>query len=167
MRKGLLLIFLLCSILSSFAQVVPNFKQIKLNKRVHYKDAEPLVINTITYLFNTPIDEKNKSRSDAGQFLLKWMNGTPDYTFNLGEQETNYFNTDADLMLMYMASLTQFTLANKEIKDQKILVLGAMNIVLPYLNKQEHKKTWSANLWQLTESHQKGRLERFLYPSNQ
>lgn len=167
MRKGLLLIFLLCSILSSFAQVVPNFKQIKLNKRVHYNDAEPAVISTISYLFNTPIDEKNKSRADAGQFLLKWMNGTPDYTFNLGEQETNYFNTDADLMLMYMAALTQFTLANEEIKDQKILVLGAMNIVLPYLNKQENKKTWSANLWQLTESHQKGRLESFLYPSNQ
>lgn len=164
MRKDLLLIFLLCSSLSSFAQVVPNFRLIKLNKRVHYRDAEPAVINTITYLFNNPIDKKNKLRADAGQFLLKWMNGTPDYTFNLGENETNYFNTDADLMLMYMAALTKFTLANKEIKDQKTLILGAMNIVLPYLHNQEYKKTWSANLWQLTEAHQKGTLENFLYP---
>lgn len=165
MRKELLLFFLLCSSLSSFAQVAPNFKQIKLNKRVHYKDAEQTVINTINYLFATPIDKKNKARADAGQFLLKWMNGTPDYTFYLGEKETNYFNTDADLMLMYMAALTKFTLANKDIKEQKTLILGTMNIVLLYLNNQAYKKTWSIDLWQLTEAHQKGGLESFLYPS--
>lgn len=166
MRKELLLFFLLCSSLSSFAQAAPNFKQIKLNKRAHYKDAEQTVINTINYLFATPIDEKNKARADAGQFLLKWMNGTPDYTFHLGEKETNYFNTDADLMLIYMAALTKFTLANKNIKEQKTLILGTMNIVLPYLNNQAFKKTWSVDLWQLTEAHQKGRLESFLYPSD-
>lgn len=165
MRKGLLFIFLIFIGLSSFSQVLPNFKQIKLNKRVHFKEAEPAVNLTIAYLFNTPIDKKNKARAEAGQFLLKWMNGTPDYTFYLEEKETIYFNTDADLMLMYMAALTKFTLANKEIKDQKTLILGTMNIVLPYLNNQEYKKTWSANLWQLAEAHQKGRLENFLYSS--
>lgn len=164
MRKELLFIFLLCSSLVSFAQVLPNFKHIKLIKRVNYQDAEPAVINTVNYLLNTPINEKNKIRTDAGQFLLKWMNGTPDYTFYLGEKETNYFNTDANLMLMYMAALTKFTLANKEVKDQNTLVLGSMNIVLTYLSNQEYKKTWSTDLWQLTDAYQKGKLESFLFP---
>lgn len=166
MRKGLLFIFLIFIGLSSFSQILPNFKQIKLNKRVHFKEAEPAINLTIAYLFNTPIDKKNKARAEAGQFLLKWMNGTPDYTFYLEEKETSYFNTDADLMLMYMAGLTKFSLENRDVKDQKIKILGALNIVLPYLNHQEDKKTWGTDLWQLNEAHLKGKLSTFLYPSN-
>lgn len=164
MKKELLFIFLIFIGLSSFSQVLPNFKYIKLNKQVHFKEAEPAVNQTIAYLFNSPINKKNKARAEAGQFLLNWMNGTPDYTFYLEEKETSYFNTDADLMLMYMAGLTKFSLENKEIKDQKTKVIGALNMVLPYLNIQEDKKTWSSDLWLLSEAYQKGRMETFLYP---
>lgn len=165
MKKSFLFFFLLLiSISYSYSQELPQLKNIKLNKNSHFKDTEPIVLKVINYLFETPIDKKNKARTEAGQFLVKWMNGTPEYTFYLEEKETNFFNTDADLMLMYMASLTRFTLANKTIKDQKPLVIGAMRLVLPYLNQQQNKKNWSNDLWQLNEASQKGKLEEFLYP---
>lgn len=163
--KKIILFFLLffTSIYYSYSQELPNLKHIKLNKNAHYKDAEPTALKVTTYLFETPINKKNSSRTEAGQFLIKWMNGTLDYTFFLGEKETNYFNTDSDLMLMYMAGLTKFTLENSTIKDQKELVLGTMRLVLPYLDKQEDKKSWSKELWQLNDANQKGKLEEFLY----
>jgi len=163
--KKIALFFLLffTSIYYSYSQELPNLKHIKLNKNAHYKDAEPTALKVTTYLFETPINKKNSSRTEAGQFLIKWMNGTLDYTFFLGEKETNYFNTDSDLMLIYMAGLTKFTLENSTIKDQKELVLGAMRLVLPYLDKQEDKKSWSKELWQLNDANQKGKLEEFLY----
>ncbi|TKC05514.1 hypothetical protein FA048_17465 [Pedobacter polaris] len=164
MKKGALFFFLfLIGIHYSYSQDLPILKHVKLNKKVHFKDTEALVLKVINYLFETPIDKKNNARTEAGQFLIKWMNGTPEYTFYLEEKETNFFNTDSDLMLMYMAGLTKFTLENKEVKDQKTLVIGALKSVLPYLNNQENKKRWSTELWQLNEANQKGKLEEFLY----
>ena len=90
------------------------------------------------------------------------MNGTSDYVFVLDDKETVYFNTDADLMLMYMTSLTKFMWENKSEKDQKAIVLGTMKLVLPYLNKQEDKKTWSALLWQLNDANLNDKLPKFL-----
>lgn len=163
MKKFILFFLLTVSLSYSYAQELPNLKQIKLNKTSHFKDTEPIVLKVASYLFETPINKKNKARTDAGQFLIKWMNGTPEYTFYLEEKETNYFDTDSDLMLMYMAGLTKFTLENKSVKDRKALVLGTMRITLPYLNNQENKKSWSKDLWQLNEANQKGKLEQFLY----
>lgn len=163
MRKIILFLLLFFStIIYSYAQEFPNLKQIKLNKKSHFKSAEPEVIKLVNYLFETPIDAKNHSRKEAGEFLIKWMNGTPDYTFILQDTETVYFNTDANLMLIYMASLTKYMLENKSEKDQKVIVLGAMKLALSYLNQQENKKTWSALLWQLNDANLHGKLNAFL-----
>lgn len=154
--------FLLISISFAYAQELPNLNHVKLNKKSHYKDIEPLVIKVTNYLFITPVDDRNKSRREAGHFLMKWMNGTPYESFLLEEKQTHYFNTDADLMLMYMAGLTKFTLEHKSVKNQKEKVMGTMQLVLPYLDKQDNKKNWSNDLWQLVDSYQKGRLAEFL-----
>lgn len=163
-KAGLVFLLLLLFATTGFAQELPNLKQVKLNKKAHFKDAEPTVLKVIGYLFETPIDSKSSNRHQAGEFLIKWMNGTPAYTFVLEDRETNFFNTDADLMLAYMAAYTKFTIENPTIKDQKELVLGAMNIVLPYLNKQEQKKNWSKELWQLNDAQQHNKLKEYLYP---
>ncbi|MEJ5992899.1 hypothetical protein WG904_00620 [Pedobacter sp. Du54] len=154
--------FFLIAIGSSSAQELPNLKHIKLTKKVHYKEIEPVVLKVTDYLFATPINHKNAYRKEAGQFLLRWMNDTPFDTFVLEEKETNFFNTDTELMMMYMAALTKFALENKLITNQKEKILGAMQLVLPYLDKQENKKTWSKELWQLVDSYKTGKLETFL-----
>ncbi len=164
MKKVILLFLFALNTYYSFSQELPNIKNVKLNRKAHFKGTESLILKVTDYLFKTPIDKKNGDRTEAGHFLLKWMNGTPEYTFYLEENETNYFNTDSDLMLMYMAGLTKFTLENPSVKDQKNLILGTMKIVLPYLNQQEDKKSWSKELWQLNEANQKGKLEEYLYP---
>ena len=163
--KKTILFFLLFSIgiSYSYSQDLPNLKHVKLNKRSNYKGTDALVLRVTAYLFATPIDKKNMSRTEAGQFLIKWMNGTPDHTFLLEDKETEFFNTDSDLMLMYMAGFTKFALENPTIKEQKVLVLGALQLVLPYLDKQISKKTWSAILWQLNDANKKGQLEEYLY----
>lgn len=163
--KKTILFFLLCAlgISSSYSQDFPNLKHVKLNKKSSYKGTETIVLKVTDYLFATPIDKKNASRTEAGQFLIKWMNGTPDYTFLLEDKEVDFFNTDSDLMLVYMAGFTKYTLENPTIKDQKALILGTMQLILPYLDKQNSKKSWSTKLWQLNEANQKGELEEYLY----
>lgn len=166
MRKLILFLLLFSiGILNAYSQELPKVKHIKLNKKAHYKSAEPEVLKLVNYLFETPIDSKNYIRKEAGEFLIRWMNGTPDYVFVLEDKEINYFNTDADLMLIYMAGLTKFTLEHPTIKDQKQLIIGTMKLVLPYLDQQIDKKSWSNQLWQLNDANLKSRLETFLYPN--
>ncbi|MNR48086.1 hypothetical protein D3C85_1672790 [compost metagenome] len=92
------------------------------------------------------------------------MNGTPDHLFYLEEKETSFFNTDADLLLIYMAALTQFSLAHPMEKEKQQQALGAMNSALPYLYQQSDKKTWTKELWQLYDASKNGKLKEFLYP---
>ncbi len=162
--KKLTLFFLLVIVgfLTVFGQEIPKTKNVRLNKNIHFKITEPLVIKITNYLFETPINKNNNNRNEVGQFLIKWMNGTQDYTFYLAEKETNFFNTDADLMLMYMAAITKFVLDNKNIRDQKEIVYGTMQLVLPYLNQQSDKKCWSKELWQLNDAQQNGKLKEYL-----
>lgn len=158
----LFLIFVLSSS-SIFAQELPDLSKIKLRKNNQYKPAEETVNQVINYLFSTPINAKSKERQLAGEFLLKWMNGTPDHTFYIEEKETSFFNTDSDLLLMYMAGLAKHNLAHPEIKKQKDQVLGALAITIPYLNAQDNKNSWNKELWQLNDAFQKGRLQAYLY----
>ena len=162
MRK-IIFAFLFLLSLGLQGQELPNLKNIKLNKKASYKHAETTVSKVVDYLFQTPIDKKNKSRNNAGQFLVEWMNGTPDYVFYMEEKETSFFNTDSDLLLMYMAALAKFSLAKPTEKDKKIQALGAMNLVLPYLYQQSDKKTWTKELWQLYDASENGKLKEFLY----
>lgn len=163
MKKTILFLCLSFAGFYSYSQELPNLKHINLSKKAQIKGSEPLVLKVTEYLFNTPIDKKNDSRREAGQFLIKWMNNTREYTFYLEETETDFFNTDSDLMLMYMTGLTKFTLENPTIKDQRTLILGAMRLTLPYLNQQSDKKSWSKELWQLNDANQRGKLEEFLF----
>lgn len=162
MRK-IIFAFLFLLSTSVTAQELPNLKNVKLNKKTSYKQAEPTVIKVVDYLFQTPIDKKNKSRNNAGQFLVDWMNGTPDYVFYLEEKESSFFNTDADLLLMYMAALSKFSLENPTVKEKQQQALGAMNLVLPYLYQQSDKKIWTKELWQLHDAHKNGKLKEFVY----
>ena len=166
MRKTFLLIFLFSCFqaTSSFGQAPPNLKNVKLTKRASYKHAESTIIKVVDYLFQTPLQKKNKSRNEAGKFLVDWMNGTPDYVFYLEEKETSFFNTDADFLLMYMAALTKFALTHPAEKAKQEQALGAMQLVLPYLHQQSDKKTWPKELWQLYDASENGKLKEYLYP---
>ena len=166
MRKTFLLIFLFCCVqaASSFGQELPNLKNVKLTKRASYKHAESTVTKVVDYLFQTPLQKKNKARNEAGKFLVDWMNGTPDYVFYLEERETNFFNANADFLLMYMAALTKFSLAHPTEKEKQEQALGAMKLVLPYLYQQSDKKAWPKELWQLYDASENGKLKEYLYP---
>lgn len=160
--KILLSFLLLISTSFVFAQELPNLKHVKLRKKTHYKDVEPIVIKVTNYLFSTPIDDKNNARREAAQFLMKWMDGTPYEIFLLEDKQTHFFNTDTELMLIYMAGLAKFSLENKGIKDHKERTIGALQLVLPYLDQQTTKETWSKELWQLMDSYKKGKLKEFI-----
>lgn len=144
------------------AQDLPNLKAIKLNKSTNYKAAEPTALKVSNYLFATPIDRRNRQRIEAGNFLMRWMNGTSDHVFYVEDREMNLFGFDSDVLLMYMAALTKFILEHPQIKDKDEQAAGAIAIVLPYLHKESDKKKWPNILWRLNDAYQQHKTVEFL-----
>ncbi|RZK49159.1 MAG: hypothetical protein EOO99_07190 [Pedobacter sp.] len=149
MKKLLLFcLFNLLTFSASYAQELPEVNKIKLNKASQYKDAEALVLKTTQYLLTQDLELKKVDRRKAGQFLIKWMNGTPHHTFYLEKQDIRYFENNTDYILSFMAALTQYSLAHPDLPRQSKFI-GALELVLPYLQKFTTPKDRSRELEEL------------------
>jgi hypothetical protein len=153
-----LLIFTCCG---SFAQILPAFRQVPLKKQKDYKVAEPLVLQTADYILATPIDQNTDAKKVAAQFLMKWMDGTADYTFTLDEASTKSFLQNASLVEVYIAAMSKFAIENKP-KLSKTITLKAIKNLLAYVNNPANHVTETSDLKALSEANDKNQLESFL-----
>lgn len=162
--KKLFLIGLVCFTVHAklFAQDLPNFSQIRLVQKEDYKLADSAVLQTCNYLLSTPIDSKSITRLTSVQFIMKWMDGTPDYTFSLSENTTKYFIKDLDLMGLYMACLSKAALQTTPGTNSNTITLNATKLLLTYVNTAGNNVNWTKPLKKLSEANDKGDLQSFL-----
>jgi hypothetical protein len=148
--------------MGAFAQTVPNFDAIKLEKAPDYKLAEPYVLQTANYILTTPYKKEDKDKINALRFMGKWMNGTPDYSFALGDMEDKIGN-DVDLLGLYMVSKAKYMLENKaNAKDPKMVKLNATILLLDYCGHKDNQVRMTKQLKKLAEAKEKGQLEQAL-----
>src|SRR5574343_349277 len=104
-----------------WSQDLPNFREIKLEKREDYdNDANMAALKASNYLFSCPMDENDVQRLLCLQYVLKWTMGTPDYTFYIDENTTRFAKGNSELLPIYMAAMTKFVLENKvDSKNEK------------------------------------------------
>jgi hypothetical protein len=161
--KKLMLIFLLFFSAYSFGQTVPDFDLIKLEKASDYKPADPFALQTSNYLLSTPVKKNDINRQKSLQFIIKWMSGTPDYSFNITDAIDRIGKGNTDLLGIYMAALTKYSLENKEAaKDPKQVKLNAMILLLEYCENKNNNLKLTKQLKKLAEAKEKGELEQAL-----
>lgn len=161
--KKLICFWILGLTLHFFAigQDLPELSKVKLNKASQYKDAEPIVLKTTHFLLHQDLETEKNTRRKAGQFLINWMNGTPDHIFYLENQDIVYFENSTDYLLSYMAALTQYSLANpQESRINKFI--GALEIVIPFLQKHSDSKKWSRELTMLADKFNQNELRVYI-----
>jgi len=157
-----LVIFTLLFSISAFAQTLPNFDAIKLEKAPDYKLAEPYALQTANYLLSTPFKKENKDVMNSLRFMGKWMNGTPDYSFSVADMEDK-IGRDNDLLGLYMISKAKYILENKaNAKDPKVVKLNAVILLLNYCSKKENSIRMTKQLKKLAEAKESGELEKAL-----
>ena len=161
MKISLVIVTLLFSI-RAFAQTLPNFDAIKLEKAPDYKLAEPYALQTANYLLSTPFKKEDKDVMNSLRFMGKWMNGTPDYSFSVADMEDK-IGRDNDLLGLYMISKAKYILENKaNAKDPKLVKLNAVILLLNYCSKKENLIRMTKQLKKLAEAKEKGELEKAL-----
>jgi len=150
--------FVVCNV---FAQSLPQFDQVKLQKTKDYKLAEPTVVQTADFIIATPIDKNTDTKTIAAQFLMKWMDGTPDFTFTLDENSTRYFLQNNELMMVYVASMAKYAIQNHA-RNTKTITINAIKSLLAYINDPANNVKKTDELKELSQANDNGKLESFL-----
>ncbi|WP_295674720.1 hypothetical protein [uncultured Mucilaginibacter sp.] len=158
MKKLLLLLVVIAAGSSAIAQTMPPIDGLKLTTKEDYRAADTIALQVANYILATPSDEKSTPRLNGTSFLLKWMGGTADYSFDLDEKVIKYFVKDLDLMGVYMAALTSSALQNKTPKDSKSLTTLAAKRFVEYINTPANNVKMNGKLKKLTEAEQNGEL---------
>jgi hypothetical protein len=112
MKKIIFIILISLSCTMSFAQNFSELANAELKSKESCKAAESQVLTCANYLFSTPADQAELTRLNAIKFIMKWMEGTPDYTFDLGEKAMKLTNGETDLLSLYMAAMSKAVIEN-------------------------------------------------------
>ena len=148
--------------LNTFAQTLPNFDIIKLEKAPDYKLAEPYALQTANFILSTPFKKEDKDKINSLNFIGKWMNGTPDYSFALGDIEDK-IGKDYNVIALYMVAKTKYILENKaNAKDPKLVELNAVTLLINYCSNKDNLVRMTKQLKKLAEAKEKGQLEQSL-----
>jgi hypothetical protein len=139
MKTSIFIIALSLVTIGAFSQDFSNLKNQKFKNSVDYKNAEPKVLECSNYLLNNPIDKDELNRLNSFQYVLKWMEGTEDYTFSIGEQAMELTKGNPDLLTMYLTSMTKTVLDNSdlELSDDQVQE-KATEYLVEYCSKPEN-----------------------------
>ena len=147
---------------SAWSQTL-NFDQVKLDKGGDYKVAEPEALKAASYILATPFEKDDLSRLRSLQFIIKWMSGTPDYTFSLDKGATKIIKGNDDMLGLYMACMTKYVLENQSsAKDEKLVKLNSVKLLLDYCENSNNNIKLTKQLKKLSEANKKGELEKEL-----
>ena len=148
----------------SFTQNLPDFDAIKLDKKEDFNSAaDDAALQASNFLFSTPFERDNLDRLNSLQYIIKWMTGTPDYSFTFDEQATKFAKNNEYLLGLYMAAMTKYVLENKaDSKDQNKIKLNAVKLIIAYAKDEKNKVKINAELKKAIEADDKGQLSEYL-----
>jgi hypothetical protein len=115
MKKLLTLVLLLISI-QFYSQDFNKIASTELKVKEDYRKAEPQVSKSADFLFNNSNKPETNNRKIALAYIIQWMSGTSDHTFNIDSNAMELTKGNQDLFAMYMVALTKVCLDNLDKK---------------------------------------------------
>ncbi|WP_321518185.1 hypothetical protein [uncultured Bacteroides sp.] len=110
-----------------------QFSRIQFNCSVDYSNAENMVLNCVEYLTSKSLDITNINSGHAETFLLRWMNGTPDYSFSMNQTVCKIMESNISLLSIYIAFLAKYMIENKnKLKNENEICNEVTSSLLEY-----------------------------------
>jgi hypothetical protein len=162
MRKTILATLCSFAILSSSGQTVPDYASIKLETKSDYTpEVDKKALQAASHLLTTPPGKEDPSRINATQFLMRWMTGTPSYTFELDATVAKISDARQELLIVYLAAMVSYAMENpSEGKDKLKMKVGTAKRLLQYC--QQHNIKLSGELKKLNKAAEAGGLDKYL-----
>ncbi|MGF1635451.1 MAG: hypothetical protein ACFCUU_00150 [Cyclobacteriaceae bacterium] len=147
----------------TLAQNFAIYQNIKFDRPEQYKEHQQMAHEAAKYVLTTPHSNEDEERMHAARFMLKWMEGTPDYNFDILPWMAGLNRTDRFLYPVTMAALVKAALddTQKE-KDANALQVATAEEVAKYMANKEHKLRPRSTGKKFVQAWEEGRLEEFL-----
>lgn len=153
MKKTIFLLLVTCVTFISNAQNFTQLADYEFESAESYKQEESKVLLCANYLFNNPADQAEFNRLTSIQFIMKWMTGTPDYTFEIGEEAMELTKGNTDLFGLYMAAMSKVVIDNEgeELTNDEIYT-QAEAILVEYCSNPDNKMKPSKKIKKILKS---------------
>lgn len=164
MRRIVSTLLFVCCLLTLSAQELPDFDSIPLAKKEDFNEkADQAALQASNFLLATPVETESLPRIKATQYILKWMEGTPNYSFTIDDTIVKINKKGTDLIGLYLAAATKFCLENKEsAKDANLVKLNTFKTFADYCAKSENNVKVSGELKKLVQANEEGKLKEYL-----
>ncbi|MGV3696643.1 hypothetical protein [Flavobacterium sp.] len=161
MRKYFLLLFIVSSF-SAFCQT--NYDAISLKSDDDSRAANKYALEAANYLLSTPYDKNDLQRAKSLQFMTRWMEATPDFSFYFDQTVTEKIvNGNDDLLGYYSAAMTKFSLENKDkAEDPGVVMVNSVKMLLAYCENPKNNLKMPSALQKLSDANKKGELIKAL-----
>ena len=162
MQKICILFLVFLVSFRSFSQDLPDYDNIKLEQKEDYTPyTDSIALLASNYVLSLPINTENLPRLKSLQYIIKWMTGTPKYTFSLGEPIGKITKKNSDLLSIYMAALTKYAIENRTKQpSEKETNLNSLKILLEYCKVASNNVKIKGELKSVMEAYEKGELEK-------
>ncbi|WP_166963856.1 hypothetical protein [Yeosuana marina] len=140
MKKIILVAIIILACNLSFAQNFSELAKYEFESVESYKSEEANVLMCANYLFTNPSNEAELNRLNSIQYIMKWMMGTPDYTFDIGKKAIELTKGNSDLLGLYMAAMSKVVIENNgEVLSSDDIYNKAEKILVEYCSNVKNK----------------------------
>jgi len=161
MKIILPVLFVLLQI-SALAQPSTQYDNIFLNNPKEYRKAEPQVILAADYVYASPIDKDNLNRQNAISFIMRWMSGTPDYSFTPDKAVMKITNNDNEVLGVYFACLAKYALEKGKGVDREELKINSYKLLAIYCENPDNNYKPRGEIKKLIEAKNQNKLVEYL-----
>lgn len=138
---------------SAFSQNFEALSKYEFNEVESYKTEQDKVLECANYLFNNPSNKDELNRLTAIQYIMKWMEGTPAYTFEIGDKAMELTKGNSDLLGLYLAGMTKVVLENKgEALDSSRIHDKTESLLVSYCANSDNKMKPSKKIKKLIKN---------------
>ncbi len=160
--KIILSALLIFAALSIFSQNKSQYDNVLLNTANDFKRAEPQVILASDYVYSNPVEKDNAHRESAINFVMKWMQGTPDYSFPLDATLTKIAKGDYDFIGIYIASSAKYALQKGKGVSREDIQYNAYLLALDYCENPLNNYKIKGEIRKLADAKNQDKLREYL-----
>ncbi|OQP56852.1 hypothetical protein A3860_09720 [Niastella vici] len=129
--KGSFVIVLTLISFASFSQEGELLTTVPTKKKEFVK-SEPLVINTINWFENTPLDQDIEKRKIVAANLIAWVTNSPTVTITFNSNVMPFTEKNNVLLVVFLGGWTKYALQNSYSKDEIKGSLAGLKSVIKF-----------------------------------
>lgn len=117
------------------------------------------------YILNSPVNVimNDLNHLNAMQFIMRWMEGTPDYMFSIDEKITRSTKSETALLSVYLAAMCKFSLENKaKSEDEDEVRYNSFLIFIKYCEDPAREVKQNKAIKELIKTKNEGTLKEYL-----